>query len=270
MRIAMFARSVLVSILTLALCSAAMAQSPTKSTTSEKGDKADQKKRKAAAPKNLAIKAMKTVIKNAEFKEMAFEDFVEWLGRKTKANIVVRWQILEKAGVERDYPIILKRKNITIRDLLPLVFRQVTEDLRDVELSAKAGGNTLVISTSKDIKAKLLLKTYDIQDLLVTIPNFAGIMVFDPESGRRGGCRVRTCVRGSGGGGSQARTENSPQNQPQGDIPKPARKLIDIITTQIRPLSWRVNGGRGTILYFKGRLVVRNTYEVHEMIGGPV
>ena len=53
-------------------------------------------------------------------------------------------------------------------------------------------------------------------------------------------------------------------------MPDHSQALIDLIQTVIRPETWDVNGGPGTIYYwYPGRaLVIRQTAEVHEQIGG--
>ena len=210
-------------------------------------------KAQSKTPKNLARKALKVVIENAEFEDMTFEDFVEWLGRETKANVVVRWKIVEKEGVERDAPIYLKQKNITVKKLLPMVFRQVTEELDGVELAARTDGNILLISTRKNLNAKMVVRTYPVRDLLLHIPNFESQR--DLIDGRgRGPVAGR---RGAGGAGD-----------PHAKLDARTRKLIAVIIGAIEPGSWQINGGRGTIGYFRGRLVIRNSLEVHQRIGG--
>jgi len=224
-----------------------------KKTTKRKHGKADSKDRsRALPPRNLAVRAMNMVIENAEFKDVSFEDFVEWLERMTQASVVVNWKALEKAGVERDRPISLKAKGIKLRKLLPLVFAQLTEDLRDVELAAKADDNILMISTKADINAKLITRVYDIEDLLVSVPDFAGGSLELSTSGWRLGDRFY-----KGGGWEKSRTKE-----------EIVERLISIITTQVQPSSWKVNGGKGTIRYFQGRLVVRNSIEAHQELGG--
>ena len=49
-----------------------------------------------------------------------------------------------------------------------------------------------------------------------------------------------------------------------------AQQLIDLITATIAPESWEVNGGNGRIMFFRplNVLVIRNSSEVHEQIGG--
>jgi hypothetical protein len=49
-----------------------------------------------------------------------------------------------------------------------------------------------------------------------------------------------------------------------------AQSLIDLIQQTIAPESWDVNGGKGSIRYWRPglALVIRNTGEVHEQVGG--
>ncbi|MCP4247416.1 MAG: hypothetical protein GY778_10250 [bacterium] len=45
--------------------------------------------------------------------------------------------------------------------------------------------------------------------------------------------------------------------------------LIALIESTVEPDTWLINGGRGTIAPFQKLLVIRNSIEVHEKIGGP-
>jgi len=53
-------------------------------------------------------------------------------------------------------------------------------------------------------------------------------------------------------------------------VPDHGQELVDLIQTVIRPETWDINGGPGSIYYwYPGRaLVIRQTDEVHEEIGG--
>ena len=221
------------------------------------GSEGTEQDKRRRPPTDLAIKAVRTVIENAEFENLTFEDFTEWLRRTTKANVVVRWKLLEKEGVERDCPIYLKRRNIRIKKLLQLVFLQVTEGLKSAELAAKADGNTLIISTKKDLNTKRITRAYDVQDLLVVVPNFASMTSAEGPYGQRR--RVKLSVDPSG-----ATKRKDPEIDDQ------VQQLIDVITTHVQPLSWKVNGGKGTLAYFKGRLVIYNNIDVHQQLAGVI
>lgn len=248
--------------------------------------------------RNLAAKGLKMVIKDATFENMTFADFTEWLARTTEANVVVRWPILEKGGVDRAFPIYLKQKNLRVRKILELVFSQVTHELDSVEIAAKADGNTLIISTRKDINTKRITRVYEAQHMLLIVPDFGGPPAPDPggsggargsggggtDGGGRGesqgGGRItKTDKGGSGSGGrgrgsggssrgrrSGGRATGGPTSERQPDVDAATQRIIDYITSTIQPLSWKVNGGKGTIRYYKGKLVVYNNLEVHQTL----
>lgn len=227
---------------------------PTKDTANPKADPPSGADKKTRRPRGLAFKALRTIIDDATIKDMTLEEFAEWIERTTKANVVVKWKVLEEAGVEPDTMINLKLKEVTIRKLLQLAFQQVTEGLEGVELAAKADDNTLIISTRKDLNSEVVTRLYDVQALLIMVPNFAGKTMGDPTTGRRS--------RLSLGGAGRSAEGHDP------DLEDLARQLIDTITSTIEPESWAVNGGKGTISYYKGKLVIRNNLEVHQLLGG--
>jgi hypothetical protein len=55
-----------------------------------------------------------------------------------------------------------------------------------------------------------------------------------------------------------------------GAVAASAQQLIDVITATIAPESWEATGGNGRIMFFRplNVLVIRNSAEVHEQIGG--
>lgn len=229
------------------------AKAKTKSATSKPAkDPADK------AVRNRAVKAMGIIIENAEFDEMPFEDFVEWLERTTQANVVVRWKVLESAGIERDRPLTLKQKNIPLGRLLPMAFENLTHDIEGVEIAAKASGNILLITTRADMNSKLVTRSYDIESLRVVVPNFRGRQPNLDDIGQGGGPGRPRGVGLMGGGGGRT--------QDGASIDAETQKLIDVITSMIDPPSWKVNGGKGTITEFKGNLIIRNSEEAHDAI----
>ncbi len=203
-------------------------------------------------PHHLAVRAVRKVIKDAEFKDMPFEEFVEWLERTTKVTVIVRWKLLEKAGIDRTQPITLKLKNVPLRRIIELVLDQLKRDDPSVRLAAKADDNTLILSTARDLYREMITRTYDVQDLLLTIPQFTGGRLGPPSGGP-----VRIFNPNPAKG-----------NETNATPDESTRRLIETITSSIQPESWKDNGGEGTIRYFRGRLIVRNNLLVHEQLGG--
>jgi len=203
--------------------------------------------------KNRAVQAMKIIVENAEFEEMPLEEFIEWLERLTQANVVVRWKVLESAGITKDRPLTLKQKNIPLGKLLPQAFAALTTDLEGVELAAKAQGNVLLITTRADLNSKLVTRSYDIESLRIVVPDFHGNRA-NIDSVGRGGRQQGGAVQSGGGAVRDPNTDAETQ------------RLIDVITGTIDPPSWKVNGGKGTITVFKSNLIIRNSEEAHDAI----
>lgn len=204
------------------------------------------------APRNLAVSAMRTIIEDADFKKMPFEEFVEWLERTTQATVVVRWKLFDKAGVDRDQPITIQLKNVPLRKIIELVLDQLKRDDPSVRLAAKADDNTLLISTVGDLYRENVTRSYNIQDLLISVPDFAGGKAGPPT-------------------GQPAAELTLIRPQDRGKDPKTeekAQRLMEMITTHIQPESWKINGGKGTISFFKGQLIIRNNLLVHQQLGG--
>ena len=204
--------------------------------------------------RNRAVQAMKIVVENAEFDEMPLEDFIEWLERLTQANVVVRWKVLESAGIDKDRPLTLKQKDMPLGKLLPLAFEALTKGLEGVELAAKAQGNVLLIPTRADLNSKLITRSYEIEALRVVVPDFKGRRVNIDAVGQGGRQQGGVVAPGSGGG-----------HQDQ-SIDAETQRLINVIIATVDPPSWQVNGGKGTITVFKSNLIIRNSEEAHDAI----
>ena len=201
-------------------------------------------------PRNPAVKGLRLIIAEAEFEDLTLEDFTEWIGRTTGAQIVVRWNMLEAAGYERDETLNIKAAKIPMRKLIEEAFNQLNPILERPELSVSADGNILTISTRKDLNSRMITRVYEAEDLLISVPNFIAEV-------------------------------NGPQLRPRHNVEAAGRKrigtqdpeisaLIKTLTTHIEPHSWKTAGGKGTIRFFNGRLIIYNSIEVHLRISGAI
>lgn len=225
-----------------------------RSSKPEKRDGDKTENTKAKVKKNVAINALRMVLKKVELADMTFEEFAEWLGRATKANVVVRWKVIEAAGVGRDYSITYKGDTLRVKDLLSQIFLKISQEHNGVELAVLADDNTFIISTREDFARERFILTYDVQDLVMTIPNFSS----EFRSARFIDAGDRIQAASMSGGVDTAELRDA------------VKDLIDLITTHVEPKSWKVNGGKGTIRYLQGKLIVNNNLEVHQMLGGSV
>jgi len=249
-------RQIVIASLMFGFCVPVVAAPPKERDKDERGARST---RREVKKRNQAARAMGREIEDATLEGLTFEDFTDWLARETRVNVVVRWRVLEREGVERDYPLYIQREKIAVRDLLRVVFREVTADLYGIELAAKAEGNAIIISTRIDLNRKMIVRTYDVQDLFVAVPQFKGLTL-DPFTTQ--------FLQKSVDGGVQQANQHDHGSPDREEAPPQIQQLIDVIVNHVDPLSWRAYGGKGTIVYFRGRLVVRNHVEAHQQIGG--
>lgn len=222
----------------------------------------------AASRARSTVRLMNTRVPEITFEQVPFEQVMDWIGDLTGINVVVRWQQLEDFGIERDKPISIKARNLKLSQVLWMVMNEVGGT--DVKLAYRATGELLVMSTHDDLGKDMIVKVYDVSDLLVRIPRFTNAAQLNPgqalnQAGQGG-------QGGGGGGGGQGQLfqddEQETENDQQGDAQADMQRLITVITDTIEPDSWNTAGGLGSITPLRNQIIVRNSILVHQLIGG--
>jgi hypothetical protein len=197
-------------------------------------------------------------------REQPLRSVLEWLADFAKINLVVKWPILQDAGIDPDKPITLKVKGLRFSQVLWMILNEAAGP--DVRLAYRAAGPVLTISTHDDLGKEMVTRIYDLRDLLVGIARFEAPQM-DPG-------QALSQVGTSTSGGTGQNLFRGQQSQRRGttaegtDQTPEMRRLIEIIQQTIEPDSWQVNNGKGTIHDFNGMLIVYNTLQVHQQIGG--
>lgn len=212
-------------------------------------------------------------IPDVRFQETPFEQVMDWLAEFTGMNITVRWQTLEDYGVERDAPVSLRARNLTLSQVLWLIMNDVGGT--DVKLAYRATSSMMILSTAADLGREMVTKIYDVSDLLHEVMQASPESNFDVTQGMGQGGGTGGGGGGGGGGmfGQGSQTGNQGQGQTgdqDGADTEALDRIIDLIEQTVEPDSWQTNGGTGTIIPFRRMLVVRNTILVHQRLGGYV
>lgn len=228
--------------------------------------------RKPEQPKNAAIRLLRKEVEDTlMWEDVSFEFVLDWLRDQGDANVIVNWNALEVVGVQREASVTgLVLRDVRVANVLDEVLDQLFQQGGE-ELSYRGVGNTLRISTKQDFNRKLYLRFYDATEILFRVPDSIDAPEIDlTQIQQQGG--------GGGGGGGGQGTPVFTQGNSSGGLED--REVTDeelkqrmddlrlVIEDSIEPESWDVLGGRGTIRSFNRTLVVRNTIEVHEQIGG--
>ncbi len=201
-------------------------------------------------------------VEAVDWEDTPLEDVVEWLKEQGPVNVVVRWDALANEGIDEGTPVTLSLKQTSVAKILAETLEQISET---ETVLFRGVGNTIKISTKTDLNRKLYVRVYDISDILVRVPDFTGAPQVDLTRSQSGG----------GGGGGQDENIFGDEGDDDGDegdeleYDERIAALIELIQTTVEPESWLDMGGRGTVMAFNKMLVVRNSIEVHEAIGGP-
>jgi hypothetical protein len=218
------------------------------------------------------LKMLNTRLGDVRFVETPFEQVMNWLADVTDSNLVVRWQILEDNGIDRDTPISVQVKNLRFSQVLSLIIGEAGGS--DLQLAYRASGKLIVVSTNDDLSQEMITKIYDVSDLLVRLPRASLDAAFDVTQGLGQNTTGGGGGGGGGAGGGMFGQGGNQQNQQdydnQGGAGSQMAQIVDIIRQTIEPDSWRENNGKGSITAFRQTLIVHNSILVHQKLGGYV
>jgi len=210
------------------------------------------------------LKFLNERVEEVTFEDAPLDQVMEWIADLTPMNVVTRWQILEDAGVERDKPISMHVRNLRLSQVLWMIMDEAGGS--DLKLAYRASGELLIISTSEDLGKEMLLRVYDVSDLLVEAQDFYGAPNIDLSQVSQNS--------GSGGGSNNlfddSGNDEDENNRNDDEDNASINELITLIVQTVEPDSWADNGGLGTIQAFRNLLVVRNNILVHQALGGYV
>lgn len=224
----------------------------------------------ARARPNAAVLLLRKRVESVDWSDTFFEVVIDWLKDESegRVNVVPRWGQLSIESLDRDTLVTLQLNNTTVADVLNELVDQLSPD---GEVTFRAVGNTLKISTRSDFDRKMYVRAYDATDLLFRVYDFG------EESPRIDLQQTKSSGGGGGGGGGKSVFTGSGSGSSQGgeqaeeDLRERLEELRELIEQIIAPDSWDTadTGGAGRIRIFNRSLIVYNTIEVHEMIAGP-
>jgi hypothetical protein len=207
-----------------------------------------------ASPNAQAKMALGRTIPAISFTNVPLREAIDFLREISGVNVQVHWKALEQAGVTPDTMVNMRLRQVPLRKVLTLLLAEV------------AGGPTLAyyiddgvieVTTREMADGQMFTKVYSVQDLLAEPPEF---VVPDFMLGNEGGAN---------GNGNNILPAGA--NTPNRDKNAKAKELVDMIKEIVQPNVWKdTRGGKASIQWFNGSLVVTASRSVHEEIGGPI
>ena len=208
------------------------------------------------------------------FSDAPLHQVVDDLRATQGMNIYVDQQALDAENVSLEHPVSIKLDQVSLKSALNLI-------LKSVHLTYIIKDEVLQITTESQAKGKLLMVTYQVADLVIPVPNSAGVIPPIATTGQLG--NPPAPYQPTPVPGPYAVTGGTPTGTPTGSpfatdlsgatITKTApqtreEQLIKLITNAVEPRSWSDLGGSGTIDYhpLTMGLVINQTPDIQEQI----
>jgi type II secretory pathway component GspD/PulD (secretin) len=214
-----------------------------------------------------------------DFKNTPFHQVVDDLRTWTGINMVVDKRALAEESISLDQPVDMKLDAVMLKSALNTVLQQM-------KLTYVIEDEALKITTESHARGRLVLKTYQVADLVIPIedhnvPTVAAMlgMPEGPESHAMttsgvspfAGAHALPNGQSVSGSLSNQQSSSSPGSSSGGSqAPKKTMEdiLIKLITNTIKPESWDSMGGAGTIDYFPlgMALTINQTPDIQEQV----
>lgn len=237
-----------------------------------------------AGPLNIQAKSsMGKNVPQINFTGVTLKDAIDFLRDVSGLNIHVNWKAIEAAGVAADTPINVKLRDVSIRKVLTLVLNEASGG---VGLTFYIDDGVVEVTTREIADSQMFTVVYPVQDLLFEPPPFVEPPDFAVSSNgsggaNRGGGRGGGSRGGGGGGGVGGGSAFGGAGFGGGgggaaaagqarDKDAKAQELITLIQETVYPDCWVTAGGKASIKFFSGNLIITASRTVHEAIGGVV
>ena len=228
------------------------------------------------------LRFLNTRVEQVQFDDESLEDAFAWFREQGLKNIIIRWKLLDKVGeIGKDTPITLSLQDVTLGEALDLVLELVSGAASSEQdrLTYHVFDGMLKISTRADFDRHVYTRTYYVEDLLYPISlnellpflrvgqSFAYVSELDPAVAS--GAVAQEPIIDVIDTGSFHGPGDPGYGRPdfKGMREEELQKLVNLLK-QVRPQSWQEGGGRGTITPFSDKLIISQTIELHEIIGG--
>lgn len=216
---------------------------------------------KVSRPEATVLALLNKRVDNLKWIDTPLEEVIGWLRDESKGqvNVIPRWSQLSTANVNFDTLVTLRLNNTTVAEILNEVVDQLSVD---GEVRYRCAGNRLIISTRDDFNRKMVLRIYDVTDILFRIPDFGqDAPTIDLQRAGTQGSGSQAVIRSPGSsstGGEQAEQY----------IRTRLAELAQKIQRVVAPETWDTPNteGRGRIEVFGRSLWVYNAAEVHAQI----
>ncbi len=195
-------------------------------------------------------------LRTHSFKDEPLKDVITFYRNLTDVNFHVNWKSLANVGIVKEEPITLLARGISVGRALDMITAQLSEG-KDKYESVYWGvsGEVVSISTGHALNTNTIVTIHEVGDLLFSAPNFKGPRLGrstkgagDPSSDQQGIFDVGAGEPDGMEGDDAAETREQTKNALQ-------KIIIDSIGEEM----WTDGGGKGSVRYFRNKLIISQT-----------
>ncbi|MCH7993348.1 MAG: hypothetical protein IIB57_02780 [Planctomycetes bacterium] len=200
-----------------------------------------------------------------DFRRTPLDQAIEHFAQADRLNIIVNWHDLDRAGIDRKTEVDLSLPNeITLKKALTEVLDQAGAGKAELGFDVDEG--VINIATRQLLDKKTFPVIYDINDLLMEIPQFTDAPMTDLRDATAASERR---IRRSADRPWQYGDDDDDEPEPNPEHSRRVRKIIHLIEETVAPDSWRDRGGSvGSMQEINGQLVVTQNSASHRQISG--
>lgn len=200
---------------------------------------------------------------DASFDDVPLQDVVTFISSIGELNTDVNWDSLDTIAIDRDTPVSLNLSNVTLETVLNRTLEKASEP--DLPADWAIFDGVLTVASEEVLRRETVLEVYQIQDLILRIPEPPPAPQFDLQTVFQAGGGQG----GGGGGQSPFQLNQQGQQQDQEPIEERIQPVVDVIRNNVDPTGWQDAGGTtGRIETFQGNLIITNTAKNHREIYG--
>jgi hypothetical protein len=215
-------------------------------------------KRAAASRKPATNRISGTRLRTHSFKAEPLSDVISFYRNLTDVNFHVNWKALANVGIDKEEPITLVAKGISISRALNIITAQLSEGKDRYEsVYWMVNRGVVTMTTGHALNTNTILTIHEVGDLLFTAPNFKGPRLGRSTKGAGDDSSDNAGVfdvSSGGGDGTGMEDEDAAQMRQ-----KTKDALQKIITDSIGDEMWIDGGGKGSVRYFRNKLIISQT-----------
>ncbi|MBL7219311.1 MAG: hypothetical protein ISS69_04290 [Phycisphaerae bacterium] len=209
-------------------------------------------------PKTTGRKVSTTRFREHTFKDEPLKNVIEFYRNTTGVNFHVNWKSLQNVGIDREEPVTLVLKGVSVSRALDMVTDQLSEGKdRFGSVYWMINGGVVTISTGHALNTRTIVTMHDVGDLLFAVPNFKGPRLGRSTRGAGDQTSDQTGIFDVGAGdgvgdGMEKEDAAETRNQAKSSLEK-------IIKDSIGEEMWISGGGKGSVRFFRNKMIISQT-----------